>query len=314
MNKPRSRILAIPLVAAASAAFAGGLLAQSAPAPRENPPPLIAVPELQGVKVAKDVVYATPAGKPVLLDLYVPDLPAGLHPLIIWVHGGGWLGGDKSKPPALALFTGHGYALASIDYTLTQVAKWPAQIYDCKAAIRWLRAHAGDYNLDPERFGVWGGSAGGHLVAMIGVTGGMKQFEGDLGNPGVSSRVQAVADCCGPSDFTTIENFKSEEDWENRGSVTTRLLGGPISKNLEIARLASPVTWIAKDDPPFLVMHGEKDTDVPFNQGEAFAAALAKAGVSVKFAPVAGAGHNLFFPATFSIILDFFDDHLKPKK
>ena len=128
-------------------------------------------------------------------------------------------------------FLAHGYAVASIEYRLTDVAKWPAQIYDCKTAVRWLRTHAKEYDFDGDHIGVWGASAGGQLAAMLGTTGGVKELEGSsLGSTGVSSRVQAVCDWCGPSDFTVIDKFKSSIAWDKPDSPTFKLFGGPIRK------------------------------------------------------------------------------------
>jgi acetyl esterase/lipase len=204
-----------------------------------------------------------------------------------------------------------GYAAASINYRLTGVAKWPAQIYDCKAAVRWLRAHAKDYNLDPDHFGVWGESAGGHLVAMLGTSGGVKELEGDLGNPGVSSRVQAVCDWYGPTDLPVLDQEKSAIAWDKPDSFTSKLLGGPIREHLDAARQASPVTWVTKDAPPFLIMHGDKDPLVPFQQGEILDEALRKAGDQSRFILVPRAGHNLHNPESLKTVCDFFDEHLK---
>ena len=137
------------------------------------------------------------------LDLYLPEKAEGLLPLIVWVHGGGWEAGHKEDRPAQWL-VGKGYAVARIDYRLSQHGMFPAQIQDCKAAIRWLRANAAKYHLDPERVGVAGDSAGGHLVALLGTTGDVKEFEGNLGNPEQSSRIQAVVDFYGPTDFVQL--------------------------------------------------------------------------------------------------------------
>ncbi|NIA21582.1 MAG: alpha/beta hydrolase fold domain-containing protein [Anaerolineaceae bacterium] len=159
------------------------------------------VPE--GVKAFGDLEYAKVGERPLLLDLYVPEKAEGPLPLVVWVHGGGWRAGNKRFCRALPM-TRRGYAVASIGYRLSGEAPMPAQIYDCKAAVRWLRAKAGKYNIDPKRIGAWGASAGGHLVALMGTSGGLKDLEGDLGNADQSSRVQAVCDFFGPSDLISI--------------------------------------------------------------------------------------------------------------
>jgi acetyl esterase/lipase len=268
---------------------------------------------VEGDKALRGVEYAKPDGKPQRLDLYLPEKSEGPLPLIIWIHGGAWMGGDKYQCPAVYQTT-RGYAVASINYRLSREAKWPAQIYDCKAAVRWLRAHAKEYNLDPDRFGVWGSSAGGHLVAMLGASGDVKELEGEEGNPGVSSRVQAVCDWFGPTDFTVIGRFPSNLKHDAPDSPESKLLGGPIHENEEKAKTANPITYITKDDPPFLIMHGDRDMTVPFNQSEILNEALKAAGVWVKFEPVKGAGHGFGGPEVMRTVNEFFDEKLKGEK
>jgi hypothetical protein len=157
-----------------------------------------------GVKSHRDLVYVEGGHERHKLDLYLPEKADGPLPLIIWVHGGGWQNGSKDGcPPLRGGYIERGYAVASINYRLSGHAVFPAQIEDCKAAIRWLRAHAKEYGLDAKRFGVWGSSAGGHLVALLGTSGDVKEF--DVGaNLDQSSRVQAVCDYYGPTDFTVF--------------------------------------------------------------------------------------------------------------
>ncbi|MBN2000034.1 alpha/beta hydrolase, partial [candidate division KSB1 bacterium] len=147
----------------------------------------------------RDVEFADINEKSLLLDLYIPAAEGPL-PLVIWIHGGAWRAGDKNVTPAVPLLTDHGFAVASISYRFSQHAIFPAQLHDCKAAVRWLRAHANKYHLDPLRFGVWGASAGGHLAAMLGTTGDEGTLEGKVGRKRGSSRVQAVCDWFGPTD------------------------------------------------------------------------------------------------------------------
>jgi len=230
-----------------------------------------------------NVAYVPNGGERQRLDLYLPGTGTN-WPLIVWIHGGGWMGGSKEKPPGLR-FLRHGFALASINYRLSQDAVFPAQLIDCKAAIRWLRAHAPENGINPGRIGVWGASAGGHLVALLGTTGDVKEY--DQGeNVGVSSRVQAVCDWFGPTDFTS--GLKQDTP----DSPEARLIGGPISQNTEKAQRANPIRYITKDDPPFLIMHGDKDPVVPLAQSQLLADALQKAGVRVTFRVVPGAGHG----------------------
>lgn len=273
--------------------------------------PLPRAPE--GVKALRDLEYARPDGRSQRLDLYLPDKATGALPVVVWVHGGAWRAGNKSGTPALPMVRG-GYAVASIDYRLSQDAKFPAQIHDCKAAVRWLRAHTREYGLDAAHFGVWGSSAGGHLVALLGTSGGVAELEGDEGNRDQSSRVQAVCDWFGPTDFLKMHDFPSQIRHDAPDSPESLLIGGPIQQNREKAVKANPITYVSKDDPPFLIMHGDQDPLVPINQSELLRDALRKAGVQVTFQPIRGAGHGgpLFnTPDIRRSVDEFFDRHLK---
>jgi len=265
----------------------------------------------QGTKVLRNVEYARIGEKRALkLDLY---LPAGggkglRRPLVIWVHGGGWRGGSKSSTPAVALLR-DGFAVASVEYRLTGEAVFPAQINDCKGAVRFLRANADKYGLDPNAFGAWGSSAGGHLVALMGTAGDANELEGDVGgNAGVSSRVQAVCDWFGPTDFTVMRTAGSR-------SPVTMLLGGPPDEKADLARQASPVRHVSKDDPPFLIVHGDKDRLVPLSQSVRLDEALRKAGVESELHVVKGAGHGRFRdPAVAEKVRRFFRSHLQRER
>jgi acetyl esterase/lipase len=260
-----------------------------------------------GTKVHRDLEYVPGGHERQKLDLYLPEKADGPLPLVVWVHGGAWRQGSKERCPAVPLVS-RGYAVASINYRLSQHAKFPAQIEDCKAAIRWLRANAKKYGLDPNHIGVWGASAGGHLVALLGTAGDVKELEGKLGNSEQSSRVQAVVDWFGPTDFTQMAGRDGADN------PVAQLLGGPVSQNKEKAALASPVTHVSKDDPPFLIMHGTEDKLVPLNQSERLAEALQKAGVEVTIKKLEGAGHGgkeFNSPESMQLIVGFFDKHLK---
>jgi acetyl esterase/lipase len=255
----------------------------------DAPPPPTRSSLPGGARVLRNIAYVSNGGERQKLDLYLPATGTNL-PLIVWIHGGGWASGDKESPPGLG-FVGHGFALASVDYRLSQDAIFPAQLTDCKAAIRWLRAHAAEQGINPDRIGVWGASAGGHLVALLGTTGGVKEFDtGD--NLGVSSRVQAVCDWFGPTDFTQMTNYPSAIMHGAADSPEAKLLGGAIGENPEKAQRANPIHYVTKDAPPFLIMHGEKDPLVPPNQSQLLADALQKAGGPVTFHIVPGAGHG----------------------
>jgi acetyl esterase/lipase len=273
----------------------------------------------EGTKAYRDLEYVKGGHERNKLDLYVPAKPEGPLPLIVWIHGGAWLSGNKNNTPALPLLA-RGYAVASINYRLSQHAKWPAQIEDCKAAIRWLRASASKYHLDPEHIGIWGSSAGGHLVALLGTTGGVKELEGEGGNSEQSSRVQAVIDFFGPSDFATIAEQSgpdSQLDHAASDSPEAKLLGGRIQDNKDKAAKASPVSYVNTKAAPFLILHGEKDRVVPYAQSAELAEALKKAGVEVTLKKIEGAGHGgpQFNSAeNRKLIVDFFDKHLKNAK
>lgn len=242
-------------------------------------------------KVIRDVEYARPDGNPVRLDVYPAEDQGGPAPAVIWLHGGGWSAGNKADTSAQWL-TKFGYTLVSVQYRLTNRAKWPAQIYDCKAAVRFLRANAKTYNIDPSRIGVMGHSAGGHLASLLGTSGGVKELEGDLGNAAWSSRVQAAVNFAGPTDLAAWHETGVGHAADAPHSVLSELLGGPFTKNRDKAAAASPTTYVSRDDPPALLIFGERDGDVHVSQGELLAKKLKDAGAEVEFEPVIGADHG----------------------
>jgi len=262
-----------------------------------------------GIKLVQDLQYVENGHERNRLDLYLPEKEEGQLPLVVWIHGGAWWAGSKQGCPAVYLTT-KGYAVASINYRLSQHAIFPAQIEDCKAAIRWLRANATKYQLDGDHIGVWGASAGGHLVAMLGTTGNVKELEGKGGNLDQFSRVQCVVDWFGPA---ALPMGGSHDD---PGSPESRLIGGPVLENKEKARKASPLTYVSKDSAPFLIMHGDQDNVVPPGQSDVLAEALKKAGVEVTLVVVKGNGHGgpgFNSPVNRKLIEDFFAKHLKRK-
>lgn len=282
--------------------LAGWAFAQTKPTTRPRPN---ALP--QGTTVLRDVPYVKDGGKSQSMDIAIPPNPTKPLPLIICVHGGGWQAGDKAPNPG-AGFVRFGYVVASINYRLTQEAKWPAQIYDCKAAVRFLRAHAEEYKIDPDRVGVWGASAGGHLVALLGTSGDVKALEGDEGNLQFSSRVQCVVDLFGPTDLTKIKNERVA------GDALTHLFGGPLHEHMDEAKQASPVTYVTKDDAPCLIMQGTNDPLVDPEQSEYLDEALKKLGVESHLEMIEGAGHGgpqFSTPAHLMMIFNFFNKHLK---
>lgn len=260
--------------------------------------------------VLKDIEYARPNGYSLLLDLYLPERGQDEGaPVVVWVHGGGWKNGSKEKPKA-AWLAEEGYAVVSINYRLTDVAEWPAQIDDCREAVRWVRRNASVFGFDLDRIGTWGSSAGGHLVALMGT---LPYPE----NESVSSRVQAVCDWFGPTELLTmppnnVGEGRTEEDVANSNGA--KLLGCTVKECPELARQASAYDNVSKDDAPFLIMHGDEDPGVPIQQSIQFYERLRKTGVPVQYEVVEGAGHGgkLFdTPEVKATVRAFFDQYLK---
>lgn len=264
------------------------------------------------IRIVRDVPYAGTTNPAQTLDLLLPRTPATSDPLpiVMNIHGGAFKMGDKSGglEDVIPLVASGHYAAASINYRLSGEAVWPAQIHDCKAAVRWVRANADSYHLDPRHIGVIGQSAGGHLVAMLGTTGGNESQEGTLGpHVGTDSRVQCVVDQFGPTELLTMGGTH-----DNLHSPEADLIGGPVQEHQDVARQASPITYVKPDLPPFLVIHGDQDTTVPFNQSERIAAALKQAKVDCTFIVVQGAGHGGFRNPELGVrIRTFFDKHLR---
>ena len=280
---------------------------------REKPakPPAERRPTLpEGTRVERDLEYVPGGHQRNKLDLYLPAKAERPLPVIVWIHGGAWWAGSKEGCPAVPLVA-KGYAVASINYRLSQHAQFPAQIEDCKAAIRFLRLVAKKYGLDADHIGVWGASAGGHLVALLGTSGGVKDLEGkEGGHLDQSSRVQCVVDFFGPTDFTTMRGSH-----DNPNSPEAQLLGGPVQANQAKAARANPITYVSKDDPAFLIVHGEEDRTVPIGQSELLHAALERAGVPSEFVRIPAAGHGgpgFQTPENRKRIEAFFNRHLKP--
>ena len=241
-------------------------------------------------EVIKDVEFAVVQGQSLKLDLYLPDKPKGSG-LVVWIHGGGWHKGSKEKC-FITWLPQHGYTVASISYRLSSVAKFPAQLHDCKGAVRWLRANAGKYGYNPKRIFVAGASAGGHLTALMATTSGHKLLEGKVGgNLDRSSSVQGAIDYYGPTDF--ILRSKTQPSRANeKGSVVYELLGGGAHEKVAAAKLASACYHVSKDDPPLLVFHGTKDRTVLLDQSQAIATAYKKAGLPIKLHIIEGASHG----------------------
>ncbi len=246
-------------------------------------------------KVIKDIEFAKVGGQSLKLDLYLPAKPKNAA-LVIWIHGGGWRNGTKEKC-FITWLPEHGYAVASISYRFSSTAKFPAQLHDCKGAVRWLRAHAKQYGFNPDKFYVAGASAGGHLTALMATTSGHEKLEGTTGgNLKQSSAVQGAIDYYGATDF--ILRSKTQPSRANeKGSVVYDLLGGGAHEKIEAAKLASACYHISKDDVPLLIFHGTMDKTVLIDQSQAIDRKYRKAGLSVEFHTIEGAGHggNVFY-------------------
>lgn len=262
----------------------------------------------QEVRIEKDVAYL-PEGRKERGDLYLPKEDGKKHPGVLIIHGGGWTGGKKDAAREINIGTtlaGHGYVCFSIDYQLDDKASpticWPQNLHDCKTAVRWLRANAERLHLDVAHIGVIGGSAGGHLAAMVGVTG----PEGGLDPVGPhgdqSCRVQCVVDLYGPADL---------ENWKDIAALRQSRQAAP-----ELYRQFSVITHLDKKDPPFLILHGTADTTVEVAQSESLAKALAQHGIEHHLEIVEGAPHSFHLEPKQKdlrpLALAFFDKHLRP--
>lgn len=265
-----------------------------APVLKDNlPNPAIAMP--RGVKVWRDVIYQTVDGyRPQVLDIYVPAAK-GPHPLVLYIHGGGWRAGHTRHsgaladfPKVLAALAAEGFTVASLEYRLSSEAQFPAQLQDANAALRFLRDKAGQYRIDPARAGVWGGSAGGHLTALAALTCKDTALDPAAASDGC---VQAAVTWYGVFDFA---GMNATPDGNAAGA---KLLGCAGPCPTEANRLVSPVSYIDAKDPPFLLIHGEEDKVVPVAQSRLGEAALRSAGVQVETLYIPGVDHS-FIGAT----------------
>jgi acetyl esterase/lipase len=256
-----------------------------------------------GVKAHRDIEYAKIGEESLRLDLYVPEKSDTKPPLLVWIHGGGWRKGSKEGVnPSFIRLTAEGYAAASINYRLNGLQAHPEHTHDCKGAIRWLRANADKYGYDVSRIGVGGGSAGGHLVLMLGMTAGVKELEGDIGgNLDQDSRVHAVVDLYGPSEFPLFaknsERFRARYDDAN-----------------ELWKSASPLTYLTQDDAPVLIFQGDKDVTVPMSQSEILHERYQKAGLDSSLHIIKGAAHGgpqFSDLERYKLVKDFLDKQIK---
>ncbi len=258
-------------------------------------------------KIDRDITYCTANNVDLKMDLYFPKLLNGPMPIVVYVHGGGWTSGDKRDGAGALDFPAlldAGFIVGAVNYRLAPQAQFPAMIEDVKCAIRFLRANASQYNINPNEIGAWGGSAGGHLVSLLGVTDQSAGF--DVGQYlDQSSRVQAVVDMFGPADLTT--GFSKA--YANMRDM--------VFGTFDLAK-ASPVTYITADDPPFLILQGDADKTVPLSQSQEFYDKLTAAGVQAQLVIVHGGPHGLNSPTETpsrseltQMIVNFFSQHLK---
>lgn len=270
-----------------------------------------------GVEFIPNIPYGKGGRRRLLLDVLRPrQRPEQPPPALVYIFGGAWRTGSKeSGIPWLAPFAERGYFCATIEYRLSQEATFPAQIEDCKCAIRFLRSQALRLGLDPERIGVWGPSAGGHLAALLGTARDRFELEGSGGWPYYSSRVQAVCDWFGPTDFLQMDAAGREQNHNAPDSPESQLVGGAIQEVPERVARANPITYVTGDEPPFLIVHGDKDPLVPHHQSVLLYEALIRAGArEVAFHTLEGAGHggpHFETPEARAVVAGFFDRHLR---
>lgn len=265
------------------------------------------------VTIKRDIVYGAAGDRPLKLDLYSPTEAQEPLPGILFIHGGGWKHGKKEDYYTYGItFARMGYVFASVGYRLSGEAPYPAAVHDVKAAVRWMRSQAASIGVDPDRIGVGGGSAGAHLAMMIGYTSDIEKFDGNNGHPGVSSRVQAVANIYGPTDLTTA--FAREQSVS--GSLLRPFFGGTYDEQPEKYAEASPIRYVTPDDPPTLILHGTVDEVVPVNQADLLAGALERAGVPYIYDRLPGWPHamDVAWPVNQRCVWlmeRFFDRYLK---
>jgi acetyl esterase/lipase len=270
------------------------------------PPPAHALPlpaphaGAGGVRLLHGVPYAAiPGVRPLELDLVLPPETDAAVPVVVFLHGGGWRVGSRhtagpayrgASPTPFERVAQAGIAVASVDYRLSGEARFPAQLHDAKAAVRWLRARAGDVGIDPGRIAAWGESAGGHLAELLGLTTDDESLEGDVGLTGTTSRVCAVVAWYAPSDVAAVAT-DTGADPADPATREAQLLGAPAPEVPERAAQASPVTHVSPGAPPFLLLHGAADRFVPSVQSERLYAALVEAGVEAELDLYEGADH-----------------------
>ena len=272
----------------------------------------MAKPIPAGITEELDVEYGRVSDRALLLDLYTPKDLKEPAPLIMFIHGGGWRGGDKEDYKFYAThYAEQGYVVASIGYRLRDEALYPAAVNDTKCALRWARAHAEKLNIDPERIGVLGGSAGGHLAMMIGYSSDIHRLEGTGGWPDTSSHVKCVVDIYGPTDFTT--------EYGRTHELTTKFIGKSYEDAPHLYEEISPLLHVDENAPPTLILHGTLDDLVPITQSDKLAAELERLGVPVWYDRIDGYPHSMDLSKPVNdhfktVITAFFDEYLRGDK
>lgn len=276
---------------------------------------VLAAAEAEPFRKVSDIVYAEAGGHKLLLDLYQPGNTTR-PPLVVYVHGGGWRSGSKSSMPLTALVRS-GFAIASVDYRLSPVARFPAQVHDIKAAIRFLRAKEADYGYDAARIAISGSSAGAHLAQLAGVTNGNLELEGEIGgHRAESSGVQAIVAYFGASNFLTILKQSTPYGLGVRVPALQLLLGGQPEDNPELAKLASPAFHVDRSDPPLLMLHGDQDPQMPINQSHELEGKYRELGLPVELEVVHGAGHGgpqFYESARTGRVIEFLNGSLRKR-
>ncbi len=251
-------------------------------------------PERPGEKIYRDVVFAAPGGHKLRMDLYVPRT-AKPAPVVLWFFGGGWSFGSKGYHVNVRDLTSAGIAVASVQYRMSSTAVYPAQLEDCQAAAQWLRVNGARYGIDATRMGASGESSGGQLAAMLAATEG-------------KSRIRAVCALYAPTDMVELAQLYSKP---GKRSLIDKLLGGTIDQKMDLAIKASPLNYISRSMPPFLIIHGEFDGVVPLEQSERLFFALADAGVETQFIVASGKHHWFRLDNDqFAEVSRFFQKHL----
>lgn len=265
---------------AAMAAMIGGQVRMADLAP--------AIP--RGVELEEDVVYGRNGNNRLMLDLYSPADGDEPRPAIVLIHGGAWMGGSKSDYRCYGVaFAEMGFVVASIDYRLLPSSRYPAQVEDCKCAVRWMRANAEELGVDPDRIAVFGGSAGGHLAMMVGYSSDVAELEGNGGHEDVSSEVSAVITLYGPAAFTLPTVLNNPQSCE----LLEAFLGASYQREPELWETSSPIHYLDEGDPPTLILHGTVDDIVGVDQSDALAVCMDELGLTYLYDRLPGWPHAM---------------------